>query len=382
MAVTVSDQAQLRNYLPSVAAAVIALQEEVNVELAALGAAAGAADPKYSVKLATTGALAANTRVGNVLTANANGALGNIDGIATALNDRLLVKDEGTQANNGLYYVSALGSGGAPWSLTRTTDADESAEVTPNMLVMVEQGAVNQDKVFFLDVNGPVTLNTTALVFADFRGLAITAPADVDKSAAVVGTSLTVARADHKHDVSTAVVGGIAIGDVATEGTATSLARSDHVHSLAAPAAPADVTKAAAAVGVSTAPARADHKHDVSTAAPSSVGLANAEGVATSLARSDHVHNSGVQRGQVTLLAGVGTVNTGVTITANTRVIPILVTPGAGVSGTRYAVTGYVVGGPGVGAFTITAKDSAAGDNTVITDVSVFDWVAIEGTGV
>lgn len=57
--------------------------------------------------------------------------------------------------------------------------------------------------------------------------------------------------------------------------------------------APADVTKATAAVGVGTTAARADHKHDVTTAAPVAIGSANAEGTATSLARSDHVHSHG-----------------------------------------------------------------------------------------
>ena len=57
--------------------------------------------------------------------------------------------------------------------------------------------------------------------------------------------------------------------------------------------APADVTKAAAAVGVATDAARSDHKHDVATAAPSSVGNANAEGSSSSLARADHVHDHG-----------------------------------------------------------------------------------------
>ena len=62
-------------------------------------------------------------------------------------------------------------------------------------------------------------------------------------------------------------------------------------------AAPADVTKAAAAVGVATTAARADHKHDVTTAAVVAVGTANTEGSATSLARSDHVHSHGNQAG-------------------------------------------------------------------------------------
>ena len=55
--------------------------------------------------------------------------------------------------------------------------------------------------------------------------------------------------------------------------------------------APSNVTKAAAAEGTSRALARADHKHDVTTGAPSNIGTANAEGSGTNLARRTHVHN-------------------------------------------------------------------------------------------
>lgn len=120
--------------------------------------------------------------------------------------------------------------------------------------------------------------------------LSNTAPVDVTKSAAAAGAASEAARQDHKHDVSTAAAGAIAIGDTAAEGSATSLARSDHTHGLAAPGSPANVTKAAAAPGASSAPARADHKHDIDTGTPVAVGSANAEGGATSLARSDHTH--------------------------------------------------------------------------------------------
>lgn len=122
--------------------------------------------------------------------------------------------------------------------------------------------------------------------------LTSTAPADVTKAAAAVGVSVETARADHKHDITTAAAGTIAVGDAAAEGAATSLARSDHTHALTAPAAPVNVTKAAAAAGVATTVARSDHKHDVTTAAANTitVGAAAAEGAATSLARSDHTH--------------------------------------------------------------------------------------------
>jgi hypothetical protein len=227
---------ELVNYPPEFNQQVIAALTAASSEITALQGTAGALDWKDSVLCATTGALAANTRTGNVLTANANGALGALDGVTPVATNRILVKNEATQANNGLYVVTNAGAGGAPWVLTRSTDADESAEVTPNLAVMVEQGTVNQDKIFVLDINGPVTLNTTALVFTDWRGLAITAPADVTKAAAAVGTSTTLARSDHKHDVSTAAA--VTIGTANGEGAASSLARSDHVHDHGAQTAP------------------------------------------------------------------------------------------------------------------------------------------------
>lgn len=356
-----------------------ALFSGIKTDIEALQTTAGALDWKDSVRVATTAALAANTRTGNVLTADANGALGTIDGETMALNDPVLAKNETPAANNGIYTITSLGSAGSKWTMTRRSDADSSADVTASMLVPVEEGSSNQDKIFELDVDGAITLNTTSLTFVDWRGLAITPPADVTKAAAAVGTSLTLARSDHKHDISTAVTGAIAVGDAAAEGSATSLSRSDHVHTLTAPAGPEDVTKAAASAGVATTVARADHKHDVSTAAAVSVALANAEGSATSLARSDHTHNSGNQTFALTLdgVGGTAVKNTGIVVTANTRAIVTLTTPGAGASGTRYAVA-YGIGGAGVGSVTVTAKDSAAGDNTVTSDNSVLGITLVE----
>ncbi len=374
MTVTVSSEAQVRNYLPAVAEALIVLQGEINTELAALGASANALDWKNAAKAATTAALPANTRAGNVLTANANGALGAQDGVTLIVPNRLLVKDEATQANNGLYVVTSLGAAGAPWVLTRTTDADESAEVSPGLMVSVEQGSIYGDKVFVLDIAGPVTLNTTALVFSDWRGLAVTAPTDVTKAAAVVGTSLTLARSDHKHDVSTAVVGAVAIGDAAAEGVATSLARSDHAHS-------------------------------VTGGTPVAIGSANADGAAVTFARSNHVHDHGaqtvdtqhalavagvshgfisstnqakidsIQGGTATLGAG-GTVTVAATITASSRIpMPSITAPGAGaITGfAGFTITNKVVGAPG--SFDITAIDDAKA--AIATAVCVVDWIVV-----
>lgn len=82
--------------------------------------------------------------------------------------------------------------------------------------------------------------------------------------------------------------GAVADGQVVQRSGATLIGASAAVLTSSAPA---NVTKATAVVGVATTAARADHKHDVSTAAPATgIGGANAEGSATTVARSDHNH--------------------------------------------------------------------------------------------
>lgn len=126
----------------------------------------------------------------------------------------------------------------------------------------------------------------------------------VDAAPNVNGVSGLVARADHKHQVLTAVpTGDIDVGDAAVEGVATELARADHQHAFPAPVA-APPAVGTGAIGVATTPARSDHTHDGVTsiggatgvftfAAPGAavdIGDAAVEGVAMTLVRSDHQH--------------------------------------------------------------------------------------------
>jgi len=140
----------------------------------------------------------------------------------------------------------------------------------------------------------------TSLARSDHRhSIAADAPGSIQPDdAASEGVAASFARSDHKHAIAAAAPGTIAIGDAAAEGASTSFARADHSHALPVPAAPADVTKAAASAGAATTVARADHKHDVTTAAAIDLtDSTNAEGTATSLARSDHTHSHGVRGG-------------------------------------------------------------------------------------
>lgn len=82
------------------------------------------------------------------------------------------------------------------------------------------------------------------------------------------------------------------------------------------------------------------------------------------------------QTGSLTLVSGTKTINTGITITASSRILLQMTAPGAGALGDKYKVTGKTVGGPGTGAFTVTAIAAADG-TTVATDVSVHDYVIV-----
>lgn len=135
----------------------------------------GSADWKDSVRVATTAALAASTRVGNVRTANANGALPSIDGVALSVGDDLLDKDHATGADRGVWRVTSLGGGASPWVLTRRSDFNSSAEVTGGLRVPVVEGTANGGKVWKLTTPDPITLNTTALAFSVDTAASVTA---------------------------------------------------------------------------------------------------------------------------------------------------------------------------------------------------------------
>ena len=85
--------------------------------------------PHAAVRLVTVAALPTNTYsngaagVGATLTGSANAAL-SVDGVAVAAADRILVTQEFASIHNGIYVVTAPGSGGSPYVLTRSSDAN------------------------------------------------------------------------------------------------------------------------------------------------------------------------------------------------------------------------------------------------------------------
>jgi len=124
-------------------------------------------DVKASVKVATTQVLAATySSVSQTLTANSAGVVA-LDGESLALQDRVLVKNQTNQTENGIYRVTTLGAAGANFVLTRSDDFNSSAEASAGAFTYIEAGTTNQGK-SFVQTTRNVTLDTSNLVFSVF----------------------------------------------------------------------------------------------------------------------------------------------------------------------------------------------------------------------
>lgn len=100
---------------------------------------------------------AATTTNGTLATAYENGDT--IDGVVLATGDRILIKNQTTQTENGIYTVNASG---AP---TRATDANSGAELV-NATCLVQEGTVNAETQWTQTTNAPITIGATNIVFA------------------------------------------------------------------------------------------------------------------------------------------------------------------------------------------------------------------------
>jgi hypothetical protein len=113
-------------------------------------------DWKNSVRAATTANIATSTAL------NPGDA---IDGVTLVENDRVLVKDQTTKSQNGIWVVKAVPA--------RALDADAAAELSGGSTIYVEEGTRNKRRTFQIITPGNITPGTTAheylqLGFKDF----------------------------------------------------------------------------------------------------------------------------------------------------------------------------------------------------------------------
>lgn len=113
-------------------------------------------DFKASVRVATT----ANITLSGTQT---------IDGVSVIAGDRVLVKNQSTGSQNGIYICDA-----GAWP--RSADADSSSEVTAGMFIPVAEGSTNGDTFWLLTTNDPITLGTTSLTFAQIGASVLSFP--------------------------------------------------------------------------------------------------------------------------------------------------------------------------------------------------------------
>ena len=170
-------------------------------------------DVKDSVKVATT----ANITLSGTQT---------IDGVAVSADERVLVKDQSTGSENGIYDCKA-----GAWA--RSSDFDANSEVTSGAFVFVEQGTASADAGYVLTTDGTITVGSTALSFTQFSGAGqITAGDGLQKTGNALSADLKAngglviesAEIALKLDASS-ITGTLAISDGGTGATSASAAR-------------------------------------------------------------------------------------------------------------------------------------------------------------
>jgi hypothetical protein len=116
-------------------------------------------DVKQSVRAATTVAvnLTSELEAGDTIDTN----------VTLVAGDRVLVKNQGTASENGIYIVQSSGAA------VRATDANGTAntgEVSGGTFTFVEEGAVNADSGWVVSTNGPITVGTDPMDWVQFSG--------------------------------------------------------------------------------------------------------------------------------------------------------------------------------------------------------------------
>lgn len=88
------------------------------------------------------------------------------DGVTLVEDDRVLLTEQTTLSENGLWQVGAVAAGIAP--LTRPTDFDTDAEVLAETFVAIEEGDNSKDTLWHLISNNPLTIDVSDQVWEVF----------------------------------------------------------------------------------------------------------------------------------------------------------------------------------------------------------------------
>lgn len=104
--------------------------------------------------------------IGATLTAGSNGAF-TTDGTTPATNARILVWEQSTTFQNGIYVLTQTGDGSHPAILTRSTDYDQPAQIQPGDLVIVNNGTT-YGGTSFIETASVAAIGTDPILFSQF----------------------------------------------------------------------------------------------------------------------------------------------------------------------------------------------------------------------
>jgi len=174
-------------------------------------AARSGLDVKASVRAATTAPinLASDLEAGDTLDTN----------VTLVAGDRVLVKDQSTASENGIYVVQASGAA------VRATDFDSNAEVTPGAFTFVEEGTLNADSGWVLTTNGTINVGVTGLTWALFSVAGSIFAGDgltkTGNTLNVIGTTNRISVSADAVDIASTYVGQSSITTLGTITTGT-----------------------------------------------------------------------------------------------------------------------------------------------------------------
>jgi hypothetical protein len=187
-------------------------------------------DPKDSVRVATTTALTVtysngSSGVGATLTNAGTQAAITIDSIVLSAGDRVLVKDQASALQNGIYTVTTVGTASTNWVLTRSTDADQNPEVTPGAFTFVEEGTNNANNGFVCTATGTITIGTSNIPWVQFSGAGQVIAGDgltkTGNTINAVGTANRISISADAIDIAATYVGQTSITTLGTIGSGT-----------------------------------------------------------------------------------------------------------------------------------------------------------------
>ena len=187
-------------------------------------------DPKDSVRIATTAPLTATysngtSGVGATLTNANTQAAFTVDSIVAVVGDRVLVKDQVSALQNGIYSVTVVGDASTNWVLTRTIDADQNPELTPGAFTFVEEGTNNGNNGFVCTTTGTITIGTTSINWVQFSGAGQVIAGDgltkTGNTLNAVGTANRIAISADAIDISASYVGQTSITTLGTVSSGT-----------------------------------------------------------------------------------------------------------------------------------------------------------------